>query len=252
MAGSEPDDVERARREREVERERLAGLVGAARERYRTACERLQEFTGIPGETVEETLGEDGGSSRSRSRSRPGARPPDGTDSDDGACGMYRIGSTSSLAGFKDPGSTIHSPFPSSPFCIPDAWSETGDSAPQAFFDSSWFLGASFTPPLPHATILAPAFLALAEETALVLELLSKAGTVEMDLEAQKTSLLRACENTALLRREAGVPAPPAMRVDGVCVVCCDDVADAVLLPCRHLLVCQVGTVCWRALGAVC
>lgn len=246
---TEPDDAERQCREREVERERLVELVGAARDRYRRAYERWKEFAAAG---LGDVVMEDGGSSSGCSGSRPAARPPDGDGSDYGTCGLFRMLSTPA---FTAPASPLPSASTPSPLCVPDEWPDTDtdtdtddddDNTPHPSFDPSWFFAASTTPPLPHMTLIPPASLGLAEETALVLELLSKAGTVEMELPTQEVSLLRVCENTARLRREAGVAAPVAVRVDGACVVCCDGPADAVLLPCRHLVMCEVsGSVLW-------
>lgn len=232
-AECEPDEAELERREREAEQQRLEGLVCAARERYRRLCERLQELAGAELDSSDGASGASDGSG-----CRPGAQPPDGADSDDGTCGVFGLSGMSSPTVFTDALSSLRSPSA----CVPDAWSDTSDDVPRPSFDPTWFLAASFTPPLPYATILPPAALAIAEETALVLELLSKAGTVEMELAAQTASLQRACENMALLRREAGGVVP---RADAACVVCCDAGADAVLLPCRHLVTCLVRAAWW-------
>lgn len=102
----------------------------------------------------------------------------------------------------------------------------------------------------------------LAEETSVVLELLSRTGEIDIDDDSQKKSIEQAFENVVKLRREyqvtlasrageeAPVPTPDEKEVpaptsneewDGKCVICYDDIANIVLIPCHHMVMCEVG-----------
>lgn len=91
----------------------------------------------------------------------------------------------------------------------------------------------------------------LAEETSVVLELLSRTGEIDMDDDAQTKSIEQAFNNVVKLRREYRVTlasrageearAPtPDEDWDGKCIICCDDIADIVLTPCHHMVMCEV------------
>lgn len=87
----------------------------------------------------------------------------------------------------------------------------------------------------------------LAEETSAVLELLSRAAEIDMDDDAQKKSIEQVYENIGKLRSEYCVPvadepavAPPPRDWDCKCVICYEDIADILLIPCHHMVMCEV------------
>lgn len=111
-----------------------------------------------------------------------------------------------------------------------------------------WYSAPSFISLPTHRTpLLSLESRHLAEETSAVLEVLSRAAEIDMDDDAQKKSIEQAYENVGKLRSEYCVPlaeapavAPPVQDWDWKCVVCCDDMADMVLIPCHHMVMCEV------------
>lgn len=87
----------------------------------------------------------------------------------------------------------------------------------------------------------------LAEETSAVLELLSRAAEIDMDDDAQRGSIEQVYENIGKLRNEYCVPVaderavpPPVRDSDCKCVICLEDIAVIVLIPCHHMVMCEV------------
>lgn len=87
----------------------------------------------------------------------------------------------------------------------------------------------------------------LAEETSAVLELLSRAAEIDMDDDGQKKSIEQVYENIGKLRSEycdpiaVELPVPPPVQdSDSKCVICYEDIADIVLIPCHHMVMCEV------------
>lgn len=112
-----------------------------------------------------------------------------------------------------------------------------------------WYPATSF-PSLPtHRTpLLSLESRHLAEEISVVLELLSRTAEIDMDDDGQKKSIEQAFENIGKLRTEYCVPlaeetavGTPVDEWDGKCVICYSDFANIVLMPCHHLIMCEVS-----------
>lgn len=105
-------------------------------------------------------------------------------------------------------------------------------------------------PQISHTPLLSPETRDLASETSVLLELLSRSDEIAMAEDAQTQSIDRAFENITKLRRHCriklsnrdGKLPKEEDEHDGRCIIGCGEIADVVLQPCHHLVLCEVRT----------
>lgn len=88
-----------------------------------------------------------------------------------------------------------------------------------------------------------------AEDASVLLELFSKTAPRNSDAidDEHKQMIENAFESILRIRREFRVTAAARMPVeeakaDPECIICYDNIADTVLMPCKHLVLCMVFT----------
>lgn len=92
----------------------------------------------------------------------------------------------------------------------------------------------------------------LAEEASVLLEVFSKnvadgGGGAEALGDDQKTMIIKTLRNVLDIKKELKIVVPEMdEREDNKCVICYDNVADMVVLPCRHLAMCMT---CCNGMG---
>lgn len=128
-------------------------------------------------------------------------------------------------------------------------WRTTASSVPQPSPTSHGYR---------RSPLLSPVSRELAEETSVLLELLSRTGEVDLDVPGQTKAIERAYENISNLRRhyrirlanrdglgtaeaESSKKDEPDTTPESACIICCSNTADVVLIPCHHMVLCEVG-----------